>query len=121
MFSYGQLPTGGAMFVVAMLHSVTDGLTISSAGVAVGMVAPKERQAGAQGLLGGVQTLTGGTALTAGAIYEHARANDGLRRHRRPRWSPSWAPALYLAGSAWNLRGEPVDAVDAAVVDPVLP
>jgi MFS family permease len=71
MFSYGQWASGGAMFAVAMLHSISDGFTISSAGVAVGMVAPKHRQAGAQGLLGGVQTLTGGfAALVAGALYD---------------------------------------------------
>ena len=59
------------MFAVAMFHSISDGFTISSAGVAVGMVAPTDRQAGAQGLLGGVQTLTGGiAALGAGALYD---------------------------------------------------
>jgi hypothetical protein len=59
------------MFAIAMFHSISDGLTISSAGVAVGMVAPKLRQAGAQGLLGGVQTLIGGiAALVGGALYD---------------------------------------------------
>jgi MFS family permease len=71
MFSYGQWASGGIMFAVAMFHSLSDGFTISSAGVAVGMVAPAERQAGAQGLLGGVQTLTGGiAALVAGELYD---------------------------------------------------
>jgi MFS family permease len=71
MFSYGQWASGGAMFAIAMFHSISDGLTISSAGVAVGMVAPKLRQAGAQGLLGGVQTLIGGiAALVGGALYD---------------------------------------------------
>jgi hypothetical protein len=59
------------MLTVALLHSVNDGLTVSSTGVAVGITAPPERQAGAQGLLGGVQTLTAGaTAIAAGAVYE---------------------------------------------------
>ena len=72
MFSYGQLPTGAAMFAVAMIHSLSDGLTVSASGVAVGMVAPAARQAGAQGLLGGTQTLVGGMcALLAGQLYGH--------------------------------------------------
>jgi MFS family permease len=72
MFAYGQLGSGGAMFAVAMFHSVSDGLTVSSSGVAVGLVAPQDRQAGAQGLLGGTQTLVGGiAALVAGDLYQH--------------------------------------------------
>jgi hypothetical protein len=48
-------------------------LTISSTGVAAGMVVPNERQAGAQGLLGGAQTLLAGiTAVVAGTMYEQA-------------------------------------------------
>jgi len=72
MFAYGQLPSGAAMFAVAMLHSLSDGLTVTASGVAVGMVAPAQRQAGAQGLLGGTQTLTGGiAAILAGQLYGH--------------------------------------------------
>ena len=73
MALYGILPTAGAMFAVAMVHAVSDGLTISSTGVAVGMVVQTERQAGAQGVLGGLQTLAAGlTAPVIGAVYEHA-------------------------------------------------
>jgi MFS family permease len=73
MATYGALPTAGAMFAVAMVHSVSDGLTVSSTGVAVGMVVPAERQAGAQGVLGGLQTLTAGIAAPViGTLYEHA-------------------------------------------------
>jgi MFS family permease len=72
MCSYGWWPSGGVMFAVAMLHSVSDGTTVSAGGVAVGMVAPAARQAGAQGMLGGAQTLVGGvSALVAGQLYEH--------------------------------------------------
>lgn len=72
MFSYGRLPTAATMFGVAMVHSLSDGLTMSSPGVAVGLTAPPERQAGAQGLLGGIQTLVGGVAaIVAGSLYEH--------------------------------------------------
>jgi MFS family permease len=40
MFLYGLMPSGAAMFAVAMVHSLGDGLTVSSTGVAVGMVVP---------------------------------------------------------------------------------
>lgn len=72
MFAYGQMPTAAGMFAVAMVHSLSDGLTMSASGVAVGLTAPPERQAGAQGLLGGIQTLVGGVAaIVAGSLYEH--------------------------------------------------
>ncbi len=106
MFLYGQMPSGGAMMAVGIFHAVGDGLTVSSTGVAVGMVAPPERQAGAQGLLGGVQTLTGGiTAVAAGALYE------GFGRVVA---YTACAAAmvllvglgLALAGPAWRMRAE---------------
>ncbi len=71
MFSYGRLPSGIAMFSVAMFHAVNDGITVSASGVAVGLVAPADRQAGAQGLMGGVQTLAGGlAAIVASSLYQ---------------------------------------------------
>ena len=71
MSLYGVLPSGGAMLGVAVIHALNDGLTVSSTGVAVGLVIPAERQAGAQGVLGGFETLTAGiTAIGAGALYE---------------------------------------------------
>ena len=118
---YGLVPTGGMMFAVAMLHAVSDGLTISSTGVAVAMVVPAARQAGAQGVLGGFQTLVAGAAaVTSGALYEHAGRTTAYAVNAALMVVMVGAGA-YLARSAWNLRGEPVDAVDAAVVDPVLP
>jgi MFS family permease len=73
MMLYGVLPTAEAMFAVAMVHAVSDGLTVSSTGVAVGMVVPGDRQAGGQGVLGGLQTLTAGIAAPIiGVLYEHA-------------------------------------------------
>jgi MFS family permease len=72
MFSYGQLPSGGLMLTVAIVHAFSDGLTVTSSGVAVGLTTPADRQAGAQGLLGGAQTLVGGLfSLLAGMLYEH--------------------------------------------------
>jgi MFS family permease len=75
LMAYGQAPSGIVIFWVSIAHAISDGLTVSSAGVAVGLVAPAERQAGAQGLLGGTQTLTGGiAALMAGSMYDaHGR------------------------------------------------
>jgi MFS family permease len=71
MSFYGFLPEPGLMMGVFFLHIVNDGFTVTSAGVAVGLAAPAERQAGAQGLLGGMQTLTGGIAASlAGWSYD---------------------------------------------------
>lgn len=71
LLAYGNAPSGIVIFWISMAHAICDGLTVSSAGVAVGLVAPPERQAGAQGLLGGIQTLTGGVAaLIAGQLYD---------------------------------------------------
>ena len=71
MTLYGFLPEPGLMMGVFFLHIVNDGFTVTSAGVAVGVAAPAERQAGAQGLLGGMQTLTGGIAASlAGWSYD---------------------------------------------------
>lgn len=67
---YGQMPTAWAMLVVATVHAFSDGLTVTSAGVAVATAAPPDRQAGAQGMLGAAETLTGGlTAPLAGLLY----------------------------------------------------
>jgi small basic protein len=64
------------MLGVFLLHTINDGLSVTSAGIAVGIAAPPERQAGAQGLLGGLQTLMGGIAASlAGWTYDsHGRA-----------------------------------------------
>jgi MFS family permease len=68
---YGLLPSPYLMMIVFLLHVTNDGLTVTSAGVAVGLAAPPERQAGAQGLLGGLQTLVGGLgASVAGWNYD---------------------------------------------------
>lgn len=71
IFIYGQLPTGGWIFAVAMLHAFTDGITVASSGVAISMAVPEERQAGAQGVMGAAQSLTAGiTAVVIGSLYE---------------------------------------------------
>ena len=53
------------------MHSVTDGLSFAASGVAVGMTAPEQRQAGAQGVLGGMQALAAGVmAPVTGWLYQ---------------------------------------------------
>lgn len=71
MFTYGQLPSGGWIFTVAMAHAFTDGMTVASSGVAISLAVPEERQAGAQGLMGAAQSLFAGvTAPVIAALYE---------------------------------------------------
>jgi MFS family permease len=122
MLLYGLVPSGVAMFSVAMVHSVSDGLTVSSTGVAAGMVVPPERQAGAQGLLGGIETLLAGvTAALAGTVYEHGG--------RSAAYATAAALMLVLvgtgfaiAGPARRLRGTPGAApYEALAGDPVAP
>ena len=72
MSGYGLMPTPWLMMVVFLFHSINDGFFVTGAGVAVGTSAPLERQAGAQGLLGGIATLAGGVAASlAGLAYGH--------------------------------------------------
>jgi MFS family permease len=121
MMLYGLVPTGGMMFTVAMFHAVSDGLTVSSTGVAVGMVVPASRQAGAQGVLGGFQTLVAGAAaVLSGVLYEHAGRTTAYSVTAVLMVVLVVAGAL-LARSAWRLRGAPVETVVPVVVDPVLP
>jgi MFS family permease len=69
---YGVVGGWVAMLIVAVVHSLSDGLTITASGVAVGMIVSEHRQAAAQGMLGGAQTLLGGcSALLAGQLYEN--------------------------------------------------
>jgi hypothetical protein len=97
------------MFAVAMVHAVNDGFTVSSTGVAAGMVVPRERQAGGQGVLGACSTLTAGvTALVTGTLYEHAGRTVAYAVASAA-MVMLVAVGVRLAGPAWRLRG----AVDA--------
>ena len=72
MFAYGSLNSPYLMLSLAFSQSILDALTVTGTGIAVAQVVPIERQAGAAGLLGGLQTLMGGIAATlAGFTYEH--------------------------------------------------
>ena len=60
------------MLGIGLSQSILDSLTVTGIGIAVAQATPPERQAGASGLLGGMQTLTGGiSAVAAGTMYEH--------------------------------------------------
>ncbi len=106
MTLYGIMPTAALMLGVSMVHSIGDGLTVSSSGVAVAMVVPENRQAGAHGVMGGMQSLIGGTTAPAiGFIYDHhgrtvayACAAIGM--------AVLWVIALILATPWWSIRGQ---------------
>jgi MFS family permease len=67
---YGTLWSPYPMLFVGVIHGVVDGLTVTGGSAAVALVAPRERLASAQGLFGGLQTLTGGiSAVLAGTAY----------------------------------------------------
>ena len=72
MTSYGFMTMPYFMLGVGLTQSMVDSLTVTGIGVAVAQATSPERQAGASGLLGGMQTLTGGVAaMFAGTMYEH--------------------------------------------------
>jgi MFS family permease len=98
MFLYGLMPTGLTMLAVGVVHALSDGLTVTSTSVAVGMVAPPERQAGAQGMLGAAETLTGGVvAVGAGLLYESGG--------RTLAYSTCAVLMLGMCVAAWMLAG----------------
>lgn len=95
---YGFMPTAWAMLAVAVVHAISDGLTITSAGVAVATAAPPDRQAGAQGMLGAAETLTGGiTAPLAGGLY--------MVGGRELAYTVCTIVMLLMAGGAFLLAG----------------
>jgi len=105
MLLYGLVPSAGAMFAVAMVHALSDGLTVSSTGVAVGMVVPADRQAGAQGVLSGLQTLTAGVvAIITGVLYEHAGRTTAYA-FAAGLMVAFVAVGAWLARQSWNVRG----------------
>ena len=103
MCLYGFLPSGGLIFTVAMVHAVSDGLTISSAGVAVGMVVPADRQAGAHGVVGAAQAVSAGVmAAMTGALYE-AYGQTTAYVAAAAVMLVMTLTGLWLARSAWDI------------------
>ena len=111
LLSYGFLPTGGLIFAVAMFHALTDGATISSTGVAAGMVVPADRQAGAQGMLGASQALMAGiTAMVTGEVYERFGRAAAYSVVATAMLTLT-AVGLWLARSEWSMRQPVADTV----------
>ncbi|HEC11560.1 MAG TPA: MFS transporter [Acidimicrobiales bacterium] len=112
MLLYGLVPSGGAMFGVAMVHAINDGFTTSATSVAVAVTAPVHRQAGAQGLLGGAQTLSAGViAVIVGVIYQSAgrAAAYGFTSAVMVIFVLA---GLYLARDQWSVRPDNDAAVE---------
>jgi MFS family permease len=104
MLSYGLMPTGGWIFAIAMVHAVSDGLTVTSTGVAVALVVPEERQAGAQGVLGAAQAISAGVmAIVIGAVYDGS-GRTAAYAVCAVAMCVLVAVGVWLARSAWNLR-----------------
>jgi MFS family permease len=111
MFLYGVMPTGMAMLAVGIVHALSDGFTVSSTAVGVGMVSPPERHAAAQGMLGAAETLVGGiTAVLAGVLYSWGG--------RTLAYSTCTAVMLALSVGAWFLAGPSARGLRGAVVAP---
>ncbi len=103
---YGVLPTGGLIFAVAMVHALSDGLTISAPGVAVSMVVPSERQAGAHGVMGASQAVSAGVmAAVTGAVYE-SFGRTAAYFVAAGAMAAMIAVGLWLARSTWGLKSE---------------
>jgi MFS family permease len=105
MTLYGAISVPWLLMAVFLVHTLNDGMTVTGAGVSVGMVAPAERQAGAQGVLGGMQTLTGGVSASfAGVSYEVLGRTTTFVIAGAVMTSLIIAARL-LAGERWNVRG----------------
>lgn len=116
MFAYGQAANGGIILAFAMIHAFSDSLTMSSAGVAAGMVVPADRQAGAQGVLGGFQTLMAGVmAPVAGLLYENLGRGTAYGVTAAV-MVVFVALGVVFAGRAWGLRSSIPTAVPIAPV-----
>lgn len=114
MATYGVLSAGTVIFAVSMIHALGDGFTFAASGVAVGMTAPEDRQAGAQGVLGGMQALGAGIMATlSGWLYD-------TQGQRIAYWVAAAAVAttaiagLWLAGPAVRSIGDRARAQELA-------
>jgi len=80
-------------------------MTVTGAGVSVGMVAPAERQAGAQGVLGGMQTLTGGVSASFAGVSYEVLGRTTTFVIAGVVMASLIAAARLLAGERWSVRG----------------
>lgn len=102
---YGVLSVPVLMLAIGVCHGIVDGLTVTGGSAAIGMVAPAHRLASAQGLMGGVQTLTGGlAAVAAGTSYEAFGRTPTFLATAVLMVVLVWTGA-WLARDSWSIRG----------------
>lgn len=102
---YGTISVPWLLMAVFLVHTLNDGMTVTGAGVAVGMVAPPERQAGAQGLLGGAQTLTGGVSASFSGVSYEMLGRTATFIIAAVTMALLIAASRALAGGRWATRG----------------
>ncbi len=69
---YGLISIPAVLIMVGVVQATVDSFGAPGIPTAVNQLAPPEQIAGAQGLVGSMQTLTGGVfAIGAGVLYEH--------------------------------------------------
>ncbi len=95
---YGLIAVPPLLIAIGLVHATNDGMTAASGPVAVAMTAPPEQQAGAQGLLGAAQTLTGGFAAVVGG-YLYGAAGPVKT------YAGASAAMLILIVTGWFLAG----------------
>jgi hypothetical protein len=103
---YGAISVPWLLMAVFLVHTLNDGMTVTGAGVAVGMVAPAERQAGAQGLLGGAQTLTGGVSASFAGLSYEVLGRTTTFAIAAGMMTGLIVAARLLAGDRWMTRGQ---------------
>jgi len=105
MTLYGAISVPWLLMAVFLVHTLNDGMTVTGAGVSVGMVAPAERQAGAQGVLGGMQTLTGGVSASFAGVSYEVLGRTTTFVIAGVVMASLIAAARLLAGERWSVRG----------------
>jgi len=110
MVIYGFLPAGGLIFAVAMVHAVSDGLTISSAGVAVSMVVSPDRQAGAHGVVGAAQAMSAGVMASVTGVLYGTYGQAVAYTVAGAVMAVMTSAALWLARPAWGLKANQIDS-----------
>ncbi len=111
MAAYGALGSPYAIFALAIVHMTIDAFSVTGTGIMIAETAPPERQAAASGLLGGMQTLTGGvTATLAGAAYE-ALGRTATMAATATTMAVLVAAGAGLVGRAWILAPRPLTTV----------
>jgi hypothetical protein len=111
MAAYGVLGSPYTIFMLAVVHMTIDAFSVTGTGIMIAETAPPDRQAAATGLLGGMQTLTGGiTATFAGAAYE-AFGRSATMIATAATMVALVATGAVLVGRGWIVTPRPLTAV----------